>query len=964
MFSIPTSIPSETPGNEHAPVKQKSGKIDADSRDKADSTPAFPRPADWMFLQPSVLDQMHDAVIVTDLDGIVTGCNRAAISLYGYTADELIGQDIATFYSMEEQYIFREQVLPSVLNTGSFRGEVRNRTHTGDYVYVHLTVTLLRDGDGRPAGMVGFSVDVTVQKLGDLALRRNDDMERERETSLGAPATMRMLARAVENAQDVVLIAEAEPIDGSGPRILYANPAFERMTGYSAAEVVGMTPRILQGPKTDRAALDRIHKALCEWKSVREELINYRKDGSEFAVEISIVPVANEKGWYTHWVSIQRSITEKSVALEQWKQSEADLLQQGRDLRESQRIAGLGTWHWKLATGAMTWSEEIYHVFGRNPALPPPSLEEQSQIYMPVSWERLQAAVRNAVEYGTPYQLDLELVVPEGRSKWIRLCGEVQAVADGRHKELRGTIQGITERKQAEADLRRILERKRLGMQVAALALADVDYTAGLLSLSPEAARMFGLGDDAVVLPRSAVHATFHPEDRDELAKRISACLDPLGTGWFAMEHRVVWPSGEVRWLRVRKKIFFEGEGNDRKPVSGILASTDVTAEKNATEEIQQSEIRFRTMTESLPQMIWTSDAKGQKLFCNQRYLKYIGIPSADMVKLRFEDYLHPDDRLAASETWQRCMATGEPYLQEYQMRRHDGVYRHFIARALPAVNDHGVIDRWLGSITDVHDQKLAEEALRRSEKLATAGRLAASIAHEINNPLAAVTNSIYLALQDSGLSSRTRAFLEMADQELARVAHITTQSLKFHRQSISPELADLGEVMRSALALFALRFRSKQVTIQTELEAGVSVWCLSDDVRQVFTNLLSNSLDATRDHGRIRIRIKPCYISIRNRVPGVRVVIADNGVGVPEAIKARIFEPFVSTKPETGIGLGLWICEGIVKKHGGRTRLRSRTGPKQPGTVVSLFFPADGLSGWRVPPAKTVKSDQDLRKN
>ena len=944
-------------------MKDNSGKIHAGPSDQEASSSSVPRPADWMFLQPHVLDQMHDAVIVTDVDGVITGCNRAAVTLYGYTAEELVGQNVSTLHCEDEPNTFLEQVRPSALSAGTFRGEVRRRTRSGDYVYVHLAVTLLRDGDGQPAGMVGFSVDVTTQKLGDLALRRNDDMERERESAQVTSASIRMLARAVEKAEDVVLIAEAAPIDGLGPRILYVNPAFERMTGYSAAEVIGMTPRILQGPKTDRAALDRIHKALSEWKSVREELINYRKDGTEFAVEISIVPIANEQGWYTHWVSVQRSVAEKNAVLEQWKQSEADLLRQGLDLRETQRIAALGTWRWNLETGAMTWSEEIYHLFGRDSALPPPAFEEQIHMYAPSSQDLLLTAVRNARQYGAPYQLDLELVT-SGQPKWIRLCGEVQMGQGGKFIEVRGTVQSITERKKAEADLQRLVERQRLGMQVAALALCEIDYATGLNSLSAEAARMFGLGEDAMTVPRSAVHATFHPDDREELARRIAVCLDPAGIGWFAMEHRVVWPSGEIRWLRVRKKIFFEGEGATRRAAIGMLAAIDVTVEKNATEEIHQSEIRFRTMTESLPQMIWTADGKGRKLFCNQKYLKYLGLSSANVLELRFEEFLHPDDRLSTVETWQHCMATGEPYLKEYRMRRFDGDYRHFIARALPTVNDHGVIDRWLGSITDVHDQKLAEEALRRSEKLATAGRLAASIAHEINNPLAGVTNSIYLALLDGELSSSTRTYLEMADQELARVAHITTQSLKFHKQSVSPEFADLGEVMRSALALFAPRFRSKQVTVQIEMEAGISVWCLSDDVRQVFTNLLSNSLDATRDQGRIRVRIKPCSTLGRSRVPGVRVVIADTGQGVPEAIRPRIFEPFVSTKLETGIGLGLWISDGIVKKHGGRIRFRSRTGPKRPGTVISLFFPANGLSDWRAPAARPAGADTERRTN
>ncbi len=276
-----------------------------------------------MFLQPSMLDQMHDAVITTDLNGTVVGCNRAVTTTYGFLPEELIGRSVSDLYPDEEQHLLIDTVVPAVLGTGSFRGEVRNRTRSGDYIYIHLSVALLRDADGKPSGMVGFSVDVTAQKLGDLAIRRSLEVEREFEEHKAASAGMQMLFAAVERAQDVILLTEAEPIDEPGPKIVYVNQAFQKMTGYAPEELIGKTPRILQGPLSNRAALKRIHDALSSWQPIREELINYRKDGTPFWVDMSIFPIADEKGWYTHWMAIQRDTTAQNVIREKLADGES-----------------------------------------------------------------------------------------------------------------------------------------------------------------------------------------------------------------------------------------------------------------------------------------------------------------------------------------------------------------------------------------------------------------------------------------------------------------------------------------------------------------------------------------------------------------------------------------------------------------------------------------------------------------
>ena len=359
----------------------------------------------------------------------------------------------------------------------------------------------------------------------------------------------------------------------------------------------------------------------------------------------------------------------------------------------------------------------------------------------------------------------------------------------------------------------------------------------------------------------------------------------------------------------------------------------DLTPQKQAEAGLRERESRFRVLAESLPQFVWIRDPEGKYIYCNQRLLDYVGKP-AEWLQTQAFDAVHPDDRALTLEKWQHSLATGEPYENEYRLMRHDGVYRCFLARAVPIRNEAGQIERWLGSSTDIHDQKLAEDALRRSEKLATAGRLAASMAHEINNPLSSVVNTVYLALKDPTLSAETRALLEAADRELIRVSQFATQTLRFHKQSHAPTHAELGEIMDSVLSMYAPRVRTTAVEVRREYRTTAKLLCYSSELRQVFANLIGNALDAMGSGGQLRIRIRALGGA------GIRITIADNGHGIPSHLKKRVFEPFVSTKETTGMGLGLWVSEEIIRKHKGRIALCSSTSARRHGTVFILFFP------------------------
>jgi PAS domain S-box-containing protein len=365
----------------------------------------------------------------------------------------------------------------------------------------------------------------------------------------------------------------------------------------------------------------------------------------------------------------------------------------------------------------------------------------------------------------------------------------------------------------------------------------------------------------------------------------------------------------------------------------------DLSARKQAEAALREREERFRVLAESLPEFVWMRDGEGQYVYCNQRLLDYVGKPPEWLRTHAFEA-VHPDDLAATAAKWQHSLETGEVYINEYRLRRYDGVYRHFLARAVPVRDEAGKVQRWLGSTTDVHDQKVAEESLRRTEKLNAAARLASSMAHEINNPLTAVVNALYLALQDQTLSDETRRYLSTADQELGRAVQVATQMLRFHKQSTAPAPADLGEVMDTVLALYASRLNSCSIQVEREYLTQQKLHCFKDELRQVFANLITNSIDAIQNGGRLRIRIAARRAWNAPSTCGISVTVADTGEGIPRDMQERVFEPFVSTKEVTGTGLGLWVSEGIVRKHRGRIRLRSSTHPDRHGTVFSIFLP------------------------
>ena len=377
--------------------------------------------------------------------------------------------------------------------------------------------------------------------------------------------------------------------------------------------------------------------------------------------------------------------------------------------------------------------------------------------------------------------------------------------------------------------------------------------------------------------------------------------------------------------------------------ISGILVlGVDVTERRRVQEALEANEARLKAMYSSMHEYIGLLSVDGTILDCNYASLQFANNTREEVIGLPFWEspwFIHtPGAPERLREGIQRA-EKGEFIRYEAALNRPSGETLTFDFSLLPVRNAQGQVQFIVPEGRDITELKRAQSALLQSEKLAAVGRLSASIAHEINNPLEAVTNLLYLIEQEKDLPEQARNFTRLAQQELARVSQIATQTLRFYRQPSARTAVRVSEQLDSVLKLYQGRLASAGVEVLRDYRASAPLLAFDGELRQVITNLVGNALDASRNGGKMTLREREAT-DWRTGRKGVRITVADRGHGMPRETLARIFEPFFSTKGITGTGLGLWVTLGIIQKHEGRIKVRSSQSAEHHGTVFSVFIP------------------------
>jgi len=312
---------------------------------------------------------------------------------------------------------------------------------------------------------------------------------------------------------------------------------------------------------------------------------------------------------------------------------------------------------------------------------------------------------------------------------------------------------------------------------------------------------------------------------------------------------------------------------------------------------------------------------------------------SPDIQSYREWVAFHPDGRRVEGHEYPLARALKDLGIHhgEYIYKCGDGKLKWVEFTGAPILDAEGGLAGGVVATIDIDARKQTEQALIHSEKLAAVGRLASTISHEINNPLESVVSLLYL-IQLSTLDPVLLKHVQTAQDELARVSHIVTHTLRFNRENKLPTEERISSLLESAIAIYEPRITRTGSTVARRYVEDDRGLCKPSELRQVFSNLISNAFDAIKSGGAIRVRTR--RIESGNNGPFIRVTIADTGSGIDPGTKARMFEPFFSTKGNNGTGLGLWIVREILARHSARIRVKTSQGPGSTGTTFAIWLP------------------------
>lgn len=476
------------------------------------------------------------------------------------------------------------------------------------------------------------------------------------------------------------------------------------------------------------------------------------------------------------------------------------------------------------------------------------------------------------------------------------------------------------------ADLRE--EHFRLAQAAAQMGTWEWDPVTGQSNLSLEMYQIFGTdpSDDHL----RAWTKNVYPED---MARMPAQFEQANRTGSMEFEYRYRHPQKGLRWFYCKG-----ARMSAENRMFGIVM--DITDRKRAEEASQ----RLAAIVQSSDDAIISKDLNGIVTSWNPAAERIFGYKPEEMIGRPITTIIPPE--LQQDEDLILAKIRRGERIDHFETTRltKTGEQVEVSITVSPIKDETGRVIGAAKIARDVGQRKKAEEALRTSEKLATVGRLAATVAHEINNPLAAVVNLVYLIKKDPGLPAGAKQYVTMAEEELARIGSLTRQTLGFYREERGATVVRVGELARAMVTVFSPKAANKSIRLELQLRSDPEIVAFKGELRQLIANLLGNSIDAVPQNGSITLRVSASR-SRNRRQRGVRLTIADSGPGIPEAIRTRIFEPFFTTKQDVGTGLGLWISKNIVEKHNGSLRMRSSTTPGKSWTVFSIFLPFEAAT-------------------
>jgi len=792
-------------------------------------------------------------------------------------------------------------------NESSVGVEYRIKRPDGAIRWVHDRGFQVRDATGKLVRLTGIVADITERKQVEQQLT--------------------LLNTCISNLNDIVIVTEADPIDEPGPRIVFVNEAFERITGYTAAEAIGQSPRFLQGEKTDRRVLDEIRQALTLHQPIRRQVLNYGKHGNEYWLDIDIVPIFDSTGKCTHFTAIERDITEAKKAGES-RRLFRNLVDRSNDAIEvvdpkSGRFLDVN----ETACRRLGYSREellamsipdVAIVGGR-----PPSMVDEVEAIKKAGFRVFEAIYRR--KDGSTYPVEVNV-------QFIQLDKDY----------LVAVVRDITERKKAEELVLSAEGRYRTLFDYAPDGIIIANSEGIYLDGNPSLCRMLGYTHGELV-GRQAADIVVPTE-----IQHVDPALREIYTG--AGHHR------EWQFRRKDGSAFAAEVIATKMPDGNLLAVfRDVTERKKAEEQIAEQ----AAFLDKARDAILARDLEGKILFWNKGAEHLYGWTSTEVVGRNAGDVLYAD-RKKFEEVSQIALSQGE-WQGELQHKSKEGREIIIEARWTLIRDNEGRPKSILAINTDITEKKKIEAQFMRAQRMESIGTLAGGIAHDLNNILAPIMMSIDI-LKATSDTPQTKQILETIEVSAKRGADIVRQVLSFarglegERIEVQPKhlLKDLESIIKDTFPK----------DIRLKFTVPRDIWTISGDptqIHQILLNLCVNARDAMPHGGALTVSVENFELDQQyaamniHAKPGrfVQISVTDSGTGIPPELLDKIFEPFFTTKDlHKGTGLGLSTVMAVVKSHEGIINVYSEPGR---GTTFKVYLPAIDSS----PEAKKEKAEE-----
>lgn len=653
--------------------------------------------------------------------------------------------------------------------------------------------------------------------------------------------------------------------------------------------------------------------------------LDRRGDGNLEDVYFTFVyePMRDATGTIDGVMVIAFNVTDQVLARHAVEESE-------HRLEDALAAGQIGTWVWDIPQNVLRADERLVQLFGLDPAEAAAGQPLATYVAMihPDDRPRVERLITEAIATGQPYEAEYRVRGGDHRLRWVVARGHVTYDETGQPRAFPGAVADITERKQAEAALHHQQEQLQIALAASDTGTFRWDPAAdAYLTFDVNLKRLFGFAPDDPVRVTEDKLARVHPDD----VEALRAAIERRRRGAdFEMDYRVVLPDGTVRWLHDRGKMEHDAAG---RPTYLVGACTDITQRKQSELAAREAAERMRILAEMMPQKIFTATPTGEVDYFNPQWMSYTGLSFEQLCDWGRTQIIHPDDVEENVRVWRQSVATGEPFQFEHRFRRADGVYHWHLTRALPITDELGQVIKWLGSSTDIDDQKRAMQ--QKDEFVSIA-------AHELKSPVTALKGQVQLLhrrLRRRGeLESATR--LAKLDIQLDRLTRLISELLDVSRLQTGQlplhyELIDVDALLAETIEV--VQQPSVRHRIVVEGTSGLHLWGDRERIGQVLTNLLTNAIKYSPQADTVVV-----HAAADDRE--IHLGVQDFGIGLAPDEQRKIFDRFYRVADSalgtvTGWGLGLYITAEIIRRHGGRIDVESEPGQ---GTTFWVHLPAN----------------------